>query len=162
MIKIFKQLFPTSLQNLPLIEFNLYTDLPSILPVLRGWIISTNGSSPKIVATVGDGSSSGVSNYLNTDQNREKISLLRKAYQVLMGIVEVFCLEPSNPDTQLNKFYLNTNKVVWDTIDELRLYVQFSTFKKPFSNLFAAEKECGGKVNWDSIRPEMSAMFGQI
>jgi hypothetical protein len=125
-------------------------------------IILSNGSGPKVITVNADGGSIKTNGHLRSEQNKEKISLLRKAYQVLMGIVEVFCLDPANPDTQLNKFYLNTTKAIWDTIDELRLYGQFSTFKKPFSNLYAAEKEYGGMVSWDLIRPEMSAMFGQI
>ncbi len=129
-----------------------------------GWqivLLPENGFVPKII-------SAGTINQVVHDgekgipQDGDKISLLRQAYQVLMNIVEIFCYNPTEPDVKLNRFYVYLDKLVWDTIDELRIHNLFYQFRKPFSNLFAAEKECSGKVSWDVFRPEMQAMFGQI
>lgn len=129
-----------------------------------GWQIvlpAENGFVPDIV-------SAGTINQVihegqkGVPQDPDKISLLRQAYQVLMNIVEIFCYNPTEPDVQLNKFYTYLDKLVWDTIDELRIHNLFYHYRKPFTNLFAAEKECGGKVAWAIFRPEMQAMFGQI
>jgi hypothetical protein len=104
-----------------------------------------------------------------TEEYREKISLLRKTYQTLMGVVEVFCRNfsrLSHEDTvELNKHYLTLDKAVWDIIDELQLGGVFETYRKYpklFTNLFSAEKELNGEINWDVIRREMSARFGEI
>lgn len=129
-----------------------------------GWqivLLPENGFVPKIIPA-------GTINQVIHDgekgipQDPDKISLLRQAYQVLMNIVEIFCYNPTEPDVKLNRFYTYLDKLIWETIDELRIHNLFYQFRKPFSNLFAAEKECGGKVAWDVFRPEMQAMFGQI
>ena len=39
-------------------------------------------------------------------ENKEKISTLRKAYQIFINIVEVFCENPSHPTHELNDAYL--------------------------------------------------------
>lgn len=107
--------------------------------------------------------------FLCRPENKEKISQLRKTYQALMGVVEVFCRNFSRLShediVKLNKHYLALDKVVWGLIDELKLGGSFDAYKKyprPFSNLFSAEKELGGDIKWDVIRREMSARFGEI
>lgn len=104
-----------------------------------------------------------------SEEYKDKISLLRKTYQTLMGVVEVFCRNfsrLSHEDTvELNKHYLALDKAVWDTIDELQLGGAFENYKKyprPFTNLFSAEKELDGDISWNVIRREMSARFGEI
>lgn len=107
--------------------------------------------------------------FLCQPENKEKISLLRKTYQTLMGAVEVFCrnfsLLSHEDIVELNKYYLALDKVVWSIIDELKLGGNFDAYKKypkPFTNLFSAEKELNGEISWDVIRREMSARFGEI
>ncbi len=107
--------------------------------------------------------------FLCLPENKEKISLLRKTYQALMGVVELFCrnfLRLSQEEiVELNKHYLALDRTVWDIIDELELGGTFENYKKyprPFTNLFSAEKELDGDINWDVIRREMSARFGEI
>lgn len=102
-------------------------------------------------------------------ENKEKISLLRKTYQALMGIVELFCrnfLRLSQEEiVKLNKHYLVLDRTVWDIIAGLKLGGAFENYKKyprPFTNLFSAEKELDGDINWNVIRREMSARFGEI
>jgi len=108
-------------------------------------------------------------NALCQPKNKEKISLLRKTYQTLIGVVEVFCRNFPRLSQEdiigLNKHYLTLDKSVWNIIDELQLDNTFDAYKKyprPFSNLFSAEKELNGKISWDVIRREMSARFGEI
>jgi hypothetical protein len=107
--------------------------------------------------------------FLCRSANKEKISLLRKTYQALMGVVEVFCRNLSRLShediVELNKQYLGLDKAVWSLIDELKLGGSFDAYKKyprPFSNLFSAEKELSGDISWNVIRREMSARFGEI
>jgi len=107
--------------------------------------------------------------FLFLPENKEKISLLRKTYQALMGVVELFCrnfLRLSQEEiVELNKHYLALDRTVWDIIDELGLGGAFENYKKyprPFINLFSAEKELDGDISWDVIRREMSARFGEI
>lgn len=107
--------------------------------------------------------------FLCQSDNKEKISLLRKTYQVLMELVGLFCrnfLRLSQEEiVKLNKHYLALDKTVWDIIDELKLNGVFESYRKyprPFTNLFSAEKELDGDINWDVIRREMSARFGEI
>ncbi len=107
--------------------------------------------------------------FLCKSENKEKISLLRKTYQVLMGVVEVFCRNfprLSHEETvDLNKHYLTLDKAVWGIVDKLQLGEPFKGYRKyprPFTNLFSAEKELDGDISWDVIRREMSARFGEI
>lgn len=108
--------------------------------------------------------------YLQKPENKEKISTLRKAYQTLMNIVEVFCENPTQPTQELNDAYLQTKKLVSVDTALLRFNLlaikQHTThFSIPFTNLFAAEKDYkskGKKLHWDEIRPEMYATYGEI
>lgn len=102
-------------------------------------------------------------------ENKERISLLRKAYQQLMSVVEVFCENPSNPTSELNDTYKYLNRLVWDNIQALHLrgdaIRNLNNYTSPFVNLFAAEKHYRQRkkeLSWESIRPEMNAMFGDI
>lgn len=105
--------------------------------------------------------------------NKEKISLLRKAYQMLMNVVYAFCENPAHPTMELNEGYQFLHKLINITINELGLWrikgTPFSRsehfFRLPFSNLFSAEKvyqEQGRELSWQKIRPEMNAMYGDI
>lgn len=112
--------------------------------------------------------------FLSQPENKEKISLLRKAYRLLMNVVFFFCGKPSNPTVELNDNFQYLFKLINKTINELRLsQVDKSPFSRnehffylPFNNLFAAEKvyreQGGGELSWENIRPEMNAMYGDI
>ena len=120
--------------------------------------------------------------FLRHPENKEKISTLRKAYQVFMNIAEVFCDNPSKPSHQLNDAYVKTKKLITDAVRDLRLYVNSVSGRQrihtlthyfiPFNNLFTAEKEytpdnleidlSGKKLSWDYIRPQMNATYGDI
>lgn len=107
--------------------------------------------------------------YLCQSENREKISLLRKAFQLLMNVVEVFCENSSNPTSELNNTYQFLDKLVLNKLNELNLrgdvYINFNHYSSPFVNLFAAEKiykEKGKELSWQKIRPEMNAIYGDI
>jgi hypothetical protein len=102
-------------------------------------------------------------------KNKERISLFRKSYQALMGVVEVFCNTFRNVKheevVQLNKYYLELCDTLNKIYIELKLYEvlnDYKNYQKPFSNLFAAEKELNGILAWDITRQEMSAVFGEI
>ncbi len=111
--------------------------------------------------------------FLCQPENKEKISLLRKAYQLLMNVVFAFCENPTHPTLELNNHFQLLYKLINITINELELSrpetYPFSRnehfFYLPFTNLFNAEKyysDKGGRVNWQKIRPEMNAMYGDI
>jgi len=120
--------------------------------------------------------------FLRLPENKEKISTLRKAYQVFMNIAEVFCSNPSKPSHELNDAYVKTKKLITDTVRDLRLYTNGVNKKQrihtlthyfiPFNNLFTAEKEytpdsfeidlSGKKLSWNYIRPQMNATYGDI
>lgn len=107
--------------------------------------------------------------FLCQPENKEKISLLRKTYQTLMGTVEVFCRNyprlSHEEMIELNKFYLALDKTVGAIIYKLQIgefFENYSNYPRPFKNLFSAEKELGGDISWNKIRQEMSARFGQI
>ncbi len=117
--------------------------------------------------------------FLRKPENREKISTLRKMYQVLMNIAEVFCDNPSKPSHELNDAYVKTKKLIADAVRDLRLHASseqrmhtLAHYCIPFNNLFTAEKEytpdplaidlTGKKLNWDYIRPRMNATYGDI
>ncbi len=107
-------------------------------------------------------------------KNREAVSTLRKAYQTLINIVEVFCENPSKPTDELNDAYLKTKRIVTaitntlcaDGKDILDVHGTLSGgLYYPFSNLFSAEvtaKNRGETINWDSIRPRMHSTYGDI
>jgi len=111
--------------------------------------------------------------FLSKSENKEKISLLQKAYQLLMNVVFFFCDDPTRPTAELNQSFQYLNKLVNITVNELRLSIAnkspFSRnehfFYLPFSSLFSAEKiykEQGKELSWQRIRPEMNAMYGNI
>jgi hypothetical protein len=111
--------------------------------------------------------------FLRQPENKEKISLLRKAYQLLMNVAFFFCEDPSHPTVELNQSFQYLNKIVNLTRNDLGLSsVDSSPFSRnehffylPFSNLFSAEKiyeEKGKELSWQKIRPEMNAMYGDI
>lgn len=107
-------------------------------------------------------------------KNREAISTLRKAYQTLINIVEVFCENPSKPTDGLNEAYLKTRRIVMTISNTLCtdgkevLDVQGTLsggLYYPFNNLFNAEvtaKTRGETISWDSIRPRMHSAYGDI
>jgi len=108
----------------------------------------------------------------DSEEYKEKISLLRKFYIAFMAVVETFC-QNFNKLTQeeiikLNKQYLILDESIWKIINELPPYGPREEFeknkkyRKPFTNLFSAEKEMDGKIDWDVIRRELSARFGEI
>ena len=111
-----------------------------------------------------------------TPEKIEKISILRKNYQTLMNLIEVFCENPSKPTPELNNAYIKLRGNIFQMISSLGLLdrnlfiYNFATennrsYNIPFLNLFSAEKEFQEKrkkLNWDTIRPEMNAMFGEI
>lgn len=111
-----------------------------------------------------------------TPEKIEKISILRKNYQTLMNLIEVFCENPSKPTPELNNAYIKLRSNIFQMFSSLGLLdrnlfiYNFATannksYNIPFFNLFSAEKdfrEKGKKLNWDTIRPEMNAMFGEI
>lgn len=120
--------------------------------------------------------------FLRLPENKDRISTLRKAYQVFMNITEVFCDNPSKPSHELNDAYVKTKKLITDAVGHLHLYVSSVNGKQrihtlthyfiPFNNLFTAEKEytpdnfeidlSGKKLSWDYIRPRMNATYGDI
>lgn len=116
--------------------------------------------------------------FLKKPENREKISTLRKAYQVFTNIAEVFCDNPSKPSHELNDAYVKTKKLITDAVSDLNLYVSsvngvqrihtLTHYCIPFNNLFTAEVEyqnnhpIGLKLHWDDIRPKMNATYGCI
>jgi len=114
--------------------------------------------------------------FLRQPENREKISTLRKAYQVFMNIAEVFCDSPSRPSHELNDAYVKTKKLITDAVRDLHLYVDavngveriltLTHYCIPFNNLFTAEAEYQDgrleKLHWDDIRPKMNATYGCI
>ena len=120
--------------------------------------------------------------FLCQPKNKEKISILRKAYQVFLNIVEVFCENPSKPSPELNDAYIRVKQLITSIVVELNLYVSSVNGVKrmyalthyciPFNNLFTAEKEytpdllevdlSGKKLNWDYMRPRMNATYGDI
>ncbi|MBI2048043.1 MAG: hypothetical protein HYW90_04835 [Candidatus Sungbacteria bacterium] len=120
--------------------------------------------------------------FLRLPENKEKISTLRKAYQVFMNIAEVFCDNTSKPSHDLNDAYVQTKKLITDAVRDLHLYVSsvngaqrihtLTHYFIPFNNLFTAEKEytpdnfeidlSGKKLSWDYIRPRMNATYGGI
>lgn len=120
--------------------------------------------------------------FLRLPENKEKISALRKAYQVFMNIAEVFCDNPSRPSHELNDAYVQTKKLITNAVRDLRLYASnvsdverihtIAYYFIPFNNLFTAEKEytpehlgidlSGKKLDWDYIRPRMHATYGCI
>ena len=108
--------------------------------------------------------------YLKQSQNKDKISLLRKSYQSLMSVVELFCENPSQPTTKLNDSYKFIHQIIWETISELDLNNEvkiytLANYRMPFPNLFSAEKvyeEKKKELSWQKIRPEMNAIYGDI
>jgi|GEM_PF-3329313 len=105
--------------------------------------------------------------FLSKPENKEKISLLRKSYQAFMGVVELFCrnfLRLSNNElVELNKHYLALDKTIWSIMDEFKLGDEnYRKYPRPFKNLFSAERELDGDIDWNVIRREMSARFGEI
>lgn len=107
---------------------------------------------------------------LRKDENSERIALLRKSFQSFMGVVELYCSNPSKPTTELNDIYQFLKKSIWATIDELDLkkisgFYKFEYSKPPFTNLFSAEKEYRLErkiLSWDRIRPELNDLYGAI
>ena len=116
-------------------------------------------------------------------ENKEKISTLRKAYQVYMNITEVFCNNPSRPSHEMNDAYIKTKKMVIGAVDDLHLSVskvngvprihRLTHYFIPFNNLFSAEKEYAQddwrtdpadrkELSWNYIRPQMHATYGEI
>lgn len=116
-------------------------------------------------------------------ENKEKISTLRKAYQVLMNITEVFCENPSKPSNELNDAYVKIKKLTNDSVRDLHLRVdsvngvprmhKLTHYFIPFNNLFSAEKEYARddwridpadrkELSWNYIRPQMHATYGEI
>ncbi len=102
-------------------------------------------------------------------ENKEKIYLLKKNYQVWMNVVEVFCngykYLLQDDLIKLNKYYLSLDKFVWKTMDELEIKEDLPSWKeyaRPFTNLFSAEKELNGYTNWASVRMEMLVVLGEI
>jgi len=114
--------------------------------------------------------------FLRLPENKEKISTLRKAYQVFMNIAEVFCDNPSKPSNLMNHSYVITKKLITDAARDLHLYVSSASgvqrihtlahYCIPFNNLFTAEAEykdrASEKLHWDEIRPKMNATYGCI
>ncbi|MCX6155337.1 MAG: hypothetical protein NT007_14380 [Candidatus Kapabacteria bacterium] len=107
--------------------------------------------------------------FLCRPENKEKISLLRKMYILLMDVVSIFCENPSEPTTELNNAYQYLDGQVWGIINSLKLKCSsldnFSRYPSPFVNLFSAEKffqEQGKELCWQKIRPGMHAMYGEI
>ena len=111
--------------------------------------------------------------FLCQPENKEKISILRKSYQLLENAVCFFCEDQSHPATELNSHFRFLYQLINKTIGELDLSnverIPFSHnehfFDLPFQNLFVAEKyyqEKGERLSWQKIRPEMQAMYGDI
>ncbi len=118
--------------------------------------------------------------FLNLSENKEKISTLRRTYQVFINIVEIFCDNPSKPSNEMNDAYLKTKKLITDAVRDLHLRDHDDNTKIytlehyfiPFNNLFTAEKEyspetlkfdlSNKRLDWDYIRPKMHATYGCI
>ncbi len=109
--------------------------------------------------------------FLRLQENRDRISTLRKAYQIFMNIVEVYCESPSKPTQELNDAYVKTKKLITDAVGILQLSVRVNRIHTlthyciPFNNLFTAEaeyKRTSEKLHWDEIRPKMHATYGCI
>lgn len=110
---------------------------------------------------------------LQTPENKESIAIIRKSYQVLINIVETFCLNPSKPSFELNDAYLKIKALAMKHVFKLGILRSdgypnqaIQRFYLPFSNLFSAEAEAKKrglkKIDWDEIRPEMHETYGQI
>lgn len=108
--------------------------------------------------------------FLQKPENKERISTLRKAYQSLTNIVEVFCENPAQPNSELNAAYLKAKELALRNYNHLsfnnpRTHRRLRHLHLPFENLFVAEKiyrEQKKKLHWDSVRPEMFASYGGI
>lgn len=110
---------------------------------------------------------------LSQPKNKEKIALLRKSYQLLMDVVEVFCKDPLSPTAELNNSYLFLKELIHKTIYSLGLLKEdfyslndisfVGLLNMPFSNLFNAGKEYQTKkINWQELKPEMNSIYGKI
>jgi len=112
-------------------------------------------------------------------ENKEKISTLRKAYQILMNLTEVFCGNTSKPTHELNDAYLKTKSLIIRVVNDLHLtggkvngvqrITKLAHYCIPFNNLFTAESEYKNyashaleRLHWDDIRPKMHATYGDI
>ncbi len=107
--------------------------------------------------------------FLNKPENTEKISLLHKTFLLLMNVVEIYCGNPSQPTSKLNKDYLFLDDLVRTLIRDLNLgdsiICNLHDYNRPFTNLFAAEQEYKQllqTLSWESIRPQMNARYGDI
>jgi hypothetical protein len=116
--------------------------------------------------------------FLQKPENKEKISTLRKAYQVLINIVEIFCENHSKQTNELDKLnnvYINIKKIItdmvwdlhltWKKINEFDRVYRLNHYCIPFINLFTAEaeyKDKGVPLSWNIIRSQMYATYGEI
>lgn len=111
--------------------------------------------------------------FLKKPESKERITIIRKAYQVLINIAETFCLNPSKPTAELNDAYIKIKELIRRNALELKLigemecpeyYIHNLYF--PFTNLFGAEAEYKNRnakrIDWDEIRPELNRTFGVI
>ena len=108
-------------------------------------------------------------NSLKKLENKEKIYLFKKNYQVWMDVIAVFCngykYLLQEDLIKLNKYYLSLDEFIWKTMDELGVredLPSWQEYPRPFTNLFSAEKQLNGYINWASIRMEMLVVFGEI
>jgi hypothetical protein len=111
--------------------------------------------------------------FLSRPENKEKISMLRKIYQSLMNVIFAFCENPAHPTVELNQDFQSLSRLINKIKDDLELSKvdrgplsrNEHFFILPFYNLFSAEKVCqeqDEELNWQRIRPEMYAMYGDI
>lgn len=117
--------------------------------------------------------SKGQLEFLCKPENKKKISLLQKTYQQLENVVFLFCKNPIHPTLELNENFRYLYNLIDTIINELESWQEkkiplfcgehFACL--PFSDLFSAEKICkeqGIKLDWQKIRPEMYAIYGDI
>lgn len=109
--------------------------------------------------------------FFKQPDNKNKISLLRKSFQSIINVVEVFCENPSNVTEELNDAYTELHKIIYRLVNDLNLHdeggkiYKLNNFGLPFINLYKAEKayqEKGKSISWEKIRPEMNSIYGDI
>lgn len=115
--------------------------------------------------------------FLRKPENREKISILRKAYQQLTNVVFFFFKNPAHPTPELNENFQYLYNLINATMSELESWQNEKTPLQrndyfpylPFSNLFSAvkiykemEKNLSWQEIWKQTKSEMLAIYGDI
>lgn len=108
-------------------------------------------------------------------ENKKRIEILKKTYQIFINIIETFCQNPTKPSHELNDAYLKTYAILKNITHKLETTkhtpIELLGFSKSIyfplfsSNLFGAESlfnRRNEKLCWESIRPKMNDTYGEI